>query len=113
MGGKPSQNSPVVTCAVCSFAMTSPQKMKKVHILLKLPAVTHPSTRPQMRRSVPDRLHPSQKGQVKPDTSGSTEGVSRKLNAKHAYIGECPALERDRKPNPCNDNSAAHKQILE
>lgn len=42
-GGKPSQNLPVVACAVYYFAMASPQKMKKVHILLKLPAVTHPS----------------------------------------------------------------------
>lgn len=42
-GGRPSQNLPVVTCAVRYFAMTSPQKMKKVHLLLKLPAVTHPS----------------------------------------------------------------------
>lgn len=37
-GGKPSQNSPV-----CYFAMPSPQKMKKVHVLLELPAVTRPS----------------------------------------------------------------------
>lgn len=55
---------------------------------------------------------PVSRGQVKPDTSSSTEGVSRKLNAKHAYIGECPALERDRKPNPYSDSFAAHKQIL-
>lgn len=49
---------------------------------------------------------------VEPGTSGSTEGVSGKFNAKHAYLGERPALERDRKPNPYNDGSAAHKQTL-
>lgn len=42
-GGKPSQNLPVVTCAVYYFAMASPQEMKKGQILLKLPAVFHPS----------------------------------------------------------------------
>lgn len=42
-GGEPSQNSSVITCAVYYFAVASPQKIKKGQILLKLPAVFHPS----------------------------------------------------------------------
>lgn len=42
-GGEPSQNFPVMTCAVYYFAVASPQITKKGQILLKLPAVFHPS----------------------------------------------------------------------
>lgn len=42
-GGKPSQNLPVITCAILYFAMASPQRMREGRILLKLSAVFQPS----------------------------------------------------------------------
>lgn len=42
-GGEPSENFSVIPCAVHYFAVASPQKIKKGPILLKLPAVFHPS----------------------------------------------------------------------
>lgn len=42
-GGKPSQNLPVITCAVPYFALASPQRMREGQILLKLSAVFQPS----------------------------------------------------------------------
>lgn len=42
-GGAPFQNFSVMTCAVYYFAVAPPQKIKKGQILVKLPAVYHPS----------------------------------------------------------------------
>lgn len=113
--GKPSQNLSVVACAVYYFPMASPQTWRRSTFFWN--SLQSPIHHKAIHVEVCSRqTSPVSRDQAKPDTSHSTEGVSRKFNAKHACSGEGPGLGRDRKPNPYNDSFlgeyAAHKQIL-